>query len=270
MLRWHGRSATPAAAAVAAGAKTAAAGAVAAAGAMAASGAVAVSGLVAVAALAPRALAQPSFRSQSPQPPKASERREVSFTLFFRGPAARFDVNSLQQCNILSDGLVALQSRGQSQSPHTRRAACLHLPVFTRAWPLPPPRHSRPLPSNYSSNCRQARWCRSPCSWQTQCPPSRSRCRRRRAYPATTRMLRVFFIVQPTSRAVACAPRSAPSLPPQVSARACGALSISLSSAPLSSSLPSSRCGRSYLRRSHFRFFPLYLLFSKRKAKTPQ
>ena len=139
MLRWHGRSATPAAAAVAAGAKTAAAGAVAAAGAMAASGAVAVSGLVAVAALAPRALAQPSFRSQSPQPPKASERREVSFTLFFRGPAARFDVNSLQQCNILSDGLVALQSRGQSQSPHTRRAACLHLPVFTRAWPLPPP-----------------------------------------------------------------------------------------------------------------------------------
>ena len=119
MLRWHGRSATPAAAAVAAGAKTAAAGAVAAAGAMAASGAVAVSGLVAVAALAPRALAQPSFRSQSPQPPKASERREVSFTLFFRGPAARFDVNSLQQCNILSDGLVALQSRGQSQSPHT-------------------------------------------------------------------------------------------------------------------------------------------------------
>ena len=146
MLRWHGRSATPAAAAVAAGAKTAAAGAVAAAGAMAASGAVAVSGLVAVAALAPRALAQPSFRSQSPQPPKASERREVSFTLFFRGPAARFDVNSLQQCNILSDGLVALQSRGQSQSLHTRRAACLHLPVFTRAWPLPPPPPFAPPP----------------------------------------------------------------------------------------------------------------------------
>ena len=53
------------------------------------------------------------------------------------------------------------------------------------------------------------------------------------------------------------------SLPPQVSARACGALSISLPSAPLSSFLPSSR-------RSHFLFFPLHLFFSKRKAKTPQ